>query len=136
MLYINYVNIITTIMILKAGAFMMDTNETKSQIGIKNVKLYKSPKWLYCYIKIHNVSHKCIHANELQDDISYCIEITTCDNMHSLLCNNMIIYQQPRLFEYKIEFIMSDTDTMGVDTMCVDDSVADDIYSYIVKPFA
>jgi len=125
-------------MILKGGAFMMDTNETKSQIGIKNVKLYKSSKWLYCYINIHNVPHKCIRANELQDNIPYCIEITTYDNMHSLVCNNMIIYQQPRLFEYKIEFIMSDTENINTTTVSdtVADTVADDIYSYIVKPFA
>jgi len=100
---------------LTAGAFITEhsINNNNSTIGIKNVNLFKSPKWTTCIIKIHKVAYKCICADDLHATLPYPIEISKYNNKASLLCDNMIIYQQGKWFEYQLEFTMSEKDTIN-----------------------
>ena len=88
--------------LLTAGAFIAEA----SKIGIKNVHILKSSQWTTCLIKIHKITYKCIYADELRPGVPYTIELDKFNNRPSLVCNNTIIYQQAKWFDYQIEFIM------------------------------
>lgn len=90
-------------LVIHAGAF-----KNGSKIEMKNVTIFKSPEWTTSFIKKNNVIHKRINAEDLLPGVPYPIEIKKFFNLPSLLCNNMIIYQQERWFEYQIEFILSE----------------------------
>jgi hypothetical protein len=75
----------------------------------KNIKLYRSPIWLYCVVKINNICYKYIHADELSTEKAYTILTETRENVTSLLCDNMIIYQRPTLFGFTLEFTLEFT---------------------------
>jgi len=105
--------------IINAGAFQL----SNSKYVIKNVNIYKSPLWLYCNVKIHNVLYKRIYPEELFSGIPYCIIMDKYNDMCSLLCNNAIIYQRDAWFDFKLEFIMTDTDT----------NLEKTFYEYIIK---
>ena len=90
-------------LVIRAGTFKND-----SKVGIKNLNIYKSPDWLYCLIIKNNVIYKRINVEQLLPDVPYPIEIKKYFNLPSLLCDNMIIFQQERWFEYYIEFTLSD----------------------------
>jgi hypothetical protein len=105
--------------IINAGAVQLNN----SKYVIKNIKIYKSPLWLYCNVKIHNILYKRIYPEELFTGIPYCITIDKYNDMSSLLCNNAIIYQRDALFDYKLEFILDDSYT----------NTEDIFYEYIIK---
>ena len=101
-----------TYFFLTAGALIKEPNNNNHTIDIKNVNLYKSPRWTTCLIKIYNVAFKYINACDLQPGVPYPIELGKYNNRPSLLCNNMIIYQQTKWFEYKLEFTMNENETI------------------------
>ena len=105
--------------IINAGTVKLNN----SKYAIKNVNIYKSSLWLYCNVKIHNVLYKRIYPEELFSGIPYCIIMDKYNDMCSLLCNNAIIYQRDAWFDYKLEFIMTDTDT----------NLEKNFYEYIIK---
>ena len=90
-------------LVIYAGAF-----KNGSTIGVKNVTIYKSPQWTSCVILKNNIALKCINRETLSPDIPYQIEVEKYQGLPSLLCDNMIIYQQERWFEYKLDFSLNE----------------------------
>jgi len=94
--------------VIHAGIFKNDT-----KVGIRNVNIYKSPQWTTCFIKQNNTVYKCVNVDDLLPGVPYPIELDKYQGLPSLLCDNMIIYQQKWWFEYQLEFLLSE-DVTGV----------------------
>jgi hypothetical protein len=90
--------------IINAGTFQLNNKIYMN----KNINIYKSPVWLYCNVKIHNVLYKRIYPEELVNEMPYSIEMDKCNDMPSLLFNNAIIYQRDAWFAFSVEFILTE----------------------------
>jgi hypothetical protein len=99
-----------------AAMNLLDMNPRIIIIKNKNIKLYSPPVWhsppvwLYCVVKINNICLKYIHADELSTEKAYTILTEMRENVTSLLCDNMIIYQRTNPFEFTLEFTMTDVE--------------------------
>ena len=105
--------------IINAGALQL----SNSKYVIKNVNIYKSPLWLYCNVKIHNVLYKRIYPEELLGGIPYYIIMDKYNDKPSLVCNNSIIYQRDAWFDFKLEFVMAEPYT----------NAENNFYEYVIK---
>jgi hypothetical protein len=105
------------------GIFKTNTG----QYIIKNIKLYKSLQWTSGVVKIHNSVYKHIEPADLPDEKPYYIEISRFNNQQSLQCDDMIIYQQAKLFEFTLEL------TLAEGFKSTDILYTDILYEYVVK---
>ena len=78
-----------------------------NQYAIKNIVLYKSSQWTSCRVKIKKIQYKVILAEDLLNEKPYLIELTKVNNIPSLSCDDMIIYQQASWFDFELEFTMA-----------------------------
>lgn len=91
---------------IRETELICDICETNIRDGIKNIRLIPSPKWRFCIIKISNIPYKYIYADELPLDRPYMIELALRQQLPSLLCDKMILFQQKNWFKFTVEFIM------------------------------
>ena len=110
------------------GFFKTNTD----QYMIKNIKLYKSPQWTSGVVKIHSTVYKHIEPADLSDEKPYYIEISRFNNQQSLQCDDMIIYQQAKLFEFTLELTLAEG-FKPTDILYTDILYTDILYEYVVK---
>ena len=75
---------------------------------IKSVKIFKSPLWLYCTVKIKNTPYKLIYPDELVHAVPYFITMEKYNNLVSVMCNDCIIYQQASWYAFDVEFKLAE----------------------------
>ena len=88
---------------VSAGAF-------KNTMTIKNIRLYKNDRWDHCLVMLYSSVIKCIFMDEIKKERPYYIEMYKSNDMVTLSCDGMIIYQKEGWFTYSLEFIERETD--------------------------